>query len=76
VVCGDIAVRNFLNETSVISTKTATRSCRTWKRAVHVYSPGVAATRHVWPTVTAPAGTALLPLLLQLMVCCYNAMYY
>jgi len=28
-------------------TRTATRSCRTRKRALHVYSPGVAAARHV-----------------------------
>jgi len=27
--------------------RTTTRSCRTWKRAVHVYSPGVAAARQV-----------------------------
>jgi len=34
--------------------------------AVHVYSPGVAATWHVWPAATTPSETALL--LLQLMV--------
>jgi len=28
--------------------RTATRGCRTRKRAVHVYSPGVAATRNVY----------------------------
>jgi len=32
-------------------TTTATRSCRTRKHAVHVYSPGVAAKRHVWPAL-------------------------
>jgi len=48
-------------------TRTPTRSCRIRKTLdpVHVYSPGVAATRHVWPAATAPAATALL--LLQLM---------
>jgi len=39
------------------TTRTATRSCRTWKRAVHVYSPGVA---------VAPAAATAVPLLLLL----------
>jgi len=40
-------------------TRTATRSCRTRKRVIYVYSPGVATTRHVWPaTVTAAAAAA------------------
>jgi len=43
----------------VITTRTATRSCQTRKRAVHVYSPGVAALRRSPP---------LLPLLLQLQL--------
>jgi len=51
----------------VLLTRTATRSCRTRKRALHVYSPGVAATRHVKPAATAPAATALLLLLLLLL---------
>jgi len=41
-----------------MKTGTATRSCRTGKRASHVYSPGVAAVLHV----RAPP---LLPLLLH-----------
>jgi len=41
-------------------TRTATRSCRTRKRAVHVYSPDVAATRAAWPVGTAASATSLL----------------
>ena len=46
----------------LLLTRTATRSCRTRKCVVHVYSPGVAARRRVWP---APL---LLPL--QQRCCC------
>jgi len=36
-----------LNPVLFRKSRTATRSCRTRKRALHVYSPGVAAARHV-----------------------------
>jgi len=39
----------------LLQTRTATRSSRIRKRVVHVYSPGVAATRHVWPAAAAAA---------------------
>jgi len=38
--------------------RTATRSCLARKRADHVYSPGVAATRHVWPAAAAVTADA------------------
>jgi len=47
----------------IIKTRTATRSCRSRKRAVHVYSPGVAAA-----AAAAAAATALFLLQQQLLL--------
>jgi len=54
VLAAGLGAATILNK----RTRTATRSCRTRKRAFHFYSPGVvrrshAATRHVRPTDAA-----------------------
>jgi len=46
---------NIVYSYCLIIRRTATRSCRTRKRVVHVYSPGVPATRHVWPAAATAA---------------------
>jgi len=50
---------HFQNCSNIITTKTATRSCRTRKSAFHFCSPGVvrrnhAAARHVWALLYDP----------------------
>jgi len=56
---------------TVKETETATSSCRTWKRAVHFYSPDVvrrrhAAALHVRPAAAAAAAAVALLLMLLL----------
>ena len=46
-----------------LTIRTTTLSCRTRKRAVHVYSPGVAAARHVRALQCSPPPLLLLLLL-------------
>jgi len=49
--------------------RTATRSCRTQKRALHVYSPGVAATGVVvWPAAAAAAAATAATAALQQLI--------
>jgi len=50
----------------VFLTRTAMRSCWTRRRALHVYSPGVAAGSVVWPAAAIEALLLLLQLLLLL----------
>jgi len=43
----------------LFTTRTTMPSCRTRKHLVHVCSPGVAATWHVWPAAAAAADAAV-----------------
>jgi len=51
-----------------LQTRTTTRSCHPWKRAIHVYSPSVVATQLIWPSAAGTAAAATSLLLLQLVL--------